>query len=138
MPKLFAGLALIAVLALAGCRTAPLYDASGVAFTTPPTSVKRVLTMDDYKDAIIRGGAKRSWTFEDGGPGHLIGTVNVRGKHSATVDIVFDTESFSITHKASRNLNYDASTRTIHPNYNSWVHLLESEIQSEITQMKAS
>ena len=138
MPKLFASLALIAIVALTGCRTAPLYDASGIAFTTPPTSVKRVLTMDDYKDAIIRGGAKRPWTFEDGGPGHLIGSVGVRGKHFATVDIVFDTESFSITHKSSTNLNYNPEARVIHPNYNSWIHLLENEIQSEITQMKAS
>lgn len=138
MPRFFAGLALVAVLVLTGCRTAPLYDATEIAFTTPPTSVARVLTMDDYKDAIIRGGSRRSWTFTDGGPGHLIGSVNVRGKHSATVDIIFDTETFSITHKSSQNLNYNAESRQIHPNYNSWIHLLENEIQAEITRMKAS
>ena len=138
MPRFFAGLALIAVLAVTGCRTAPLYEASDISFSSPPTSVKRVLTIEDYKDAIIRGGSKRGWTFEDGGPGHLVGTVGVRGKHFATVDIVFDTESFSITHKSSTNLNYNASSRVIHPNYNTWVHNLESDIQAEITRLKAS
>ena len=136
MPRLFAGLALIAVLALTGCRTAPLYDVSNVAFTIPPTSVKRILTLADYKDAIIRAGSTRHWTFVDGGPGHLIGSVTVRGKHSATVDIMFDTESFSIKHKSSQNLNYNASSRQIHPNYNSWINLLEQDIQAEITRMK--
>jgi hypothetical protein len=138
MPKLFSGLALVAVLVLTGCRTAPLYDVTNIAFTTPPTSVKRVLTINDYKDAIIIGGSKRNWTFEDAGPGHLIGSVRVRGKHSATVDIMFDTAAFSITHKSSQNLNYSADRREIHPNYNSWIHLLEQDIQAEITRMKAS
>jgi hypothetical protein len=138
MTRALAGLVLIAAVALAGCRTAPLYDASDIAFNNPPTSVKRVLTQDDYRDAIIRGGAKRNWTFEDAGPGHLVGSVGVRGKHFATVDVVFDTERFSITHKTSTNLNYNGDTRVIHPNYNSWVHLLQDDIQSEITRLKAS
>jgi hypothetical protein len=137
MPRFIVGLALISVLALMGCRAAPLYNATDIAFTAPPTSVTRVLTMDDYKDAIIRGGAKRKWTFEDGGPGHLIASVGVRGKHFATVDIVFDTEGFSITHKSSQNLNYNAGRNEIHPNYNSWIHLLQDEIQAEITLLKA-
>ena len=94
--------------------------------------------MEDYKNAIIRGGSRRGWTFEDRGPGHLEGNIAVRGKHFASVDIMFDTKRYSIAHKSSQNLNYNASRGEIHPNYNSWVRLLEQEIQAEIAQAKAS
>jgi hypothetical protein len=138
MPRLIAGLTLIAALALAGCRAAPIYNPSDIVFATPPTSVEKVLTVDDYKNAIIRGGAKRGWTFQEVAEGHLIGDVIVRNKHFATVDIYFDTESFSISYKSSRNLNYNAGRGEIHPNYNSWISNLQNDIQAEITLMKAS
>ena len=138
MPRSIAGLTLIAALALAGCRAAPLYSPSDIAFAEPPTTVTKVLTMEDYKNAIIRGGSKRGWTFQEEEPGHLIGNVAVRNKHFATVDVFFDTESFSISYKSSQNLNYNAGRGEIHPNYNSWVQNLQGEIQAEITQMKAS
>ncbi len=138
MTKLIASLALIAALALAGCRAAPMYSPSDIAFAAPPATVVKVLTMDDYKNAIIRGGSKRGWTFQDAGPGHLVGDVAVRNKHFATVDIHFDTESISISYKSSRNLNYNAGRNEIHPNYNAWVEHLLTDIQDEITRMKAS
>jgi len=138
MPRLIAGLALITVLAIAGCRAAPMYSPSDIAFAKPPTSVQKALTMEDYKNAIIRGGSKRTWTFQEEGPGHLVGNVAVRNKHFATVDVLFDTESFTISYKSSQNLNYNASRKEIHPNYNAWIQILQDEIQAEITQMKAS
>lgn len=138
MTRYLTSLALLSILVLAGCRAAPIYNASDVAFTIPPTSSQKELTLDDYKDAIIRGGARRGWTFEDAGPGHLIGNVAVRNKHFATVDIVFDTKEYSIVYKSSQNLNYNAGRGEIHPNYNSWIRNLEQEIQTEIVTMKAS
>ncbi|HUF87994.1 MAG TPA: hypothetical protein VMM59_11485 [Thermohalobaculum sp.] len=137
MLRLMSGLILVTVLAVAGCRTAPLYNATDVNFASPASTSAARLTLDDYRNAIIRGGAKRGWTFEDAGPGHLVGSVTVRGKHHAKVDVMFDTEQFSITHKASQNLNYNPSRQQIHPNYNSWVSNLQQEIQAEITLMQA-
>ena len=138
MTRLAASLSLIAVLAIAGCRAAPMYSPTDIAFAMPPTSVQKVLTAEDYQNAIIRGGSKRGWTFEAAAPGHLIGSLAVRGKHSATVDVQFDTESFSISYNSSMNLNYHAGRNEIHPSYNNWVKNLQDDIQTEITQMKAS
>ena len=138
MTRLVASLSLIAVLAIAGCRAAPMYSATDIAFAKPPTSVQQVLTVEDYQNAIIRGGSKRGWTFEAPAPGHLVGSLAVRGKHFATVDVRFDTESFSISYNSSMNLNYNAGRNEIHPNYNTWVKNLQDDIQIEITQMKAS
>lgn len=137
MPRKISALVLVATLALVGCRTASVYNPQDIAFATPAVSQTAPLTLDDYKRAIIRGGAKRNWTFEEAGPGHLIGNVAVRGKHFATVDIVFDTQTFSITHKSSQNLKYDPAANTIHSNYNAWITNLQNDIQAEITLMKA-
>jgi hypothetical protein len=131
-------LAVAAVLALAGCRSAPLHNPTDIAFPEPAASSMPTLTLEDYKNAIIRAGAKRGWFFEEEAPGHLIGNVTVRGKHFATVDVLFDTEEFSIKYRDSRNLDYDPSTGRIHTNYNSWVTNLQKDIQAEIVQMEAS
>lgn len=138
MPRYVSALVLVTALVLAGCRSAAIYNPQGVAFAEPAVAVTTPLTLDDYKRAIIRGGAKRGWTFEDAGPGHLVGNLAVRGKHFATVDVAYDTQTFSITYKSSQNLKYDPTTQTIHQNYNSWVSNLQNDIQSEITVLKAS
>jgi hypothetical protein len=113
-----------------------MYSPTDVAFVTPESSVEKVLTLDEYRDAIIRGGSKRGWTFEEVGPGHLLGNIAVRAKHFATVDITFDTTSYSIAHKSSQNLNYNEKRSEIHPNFNNWLEVLEDEIQAEIAAMK--
>lgn len=135
--RFFPRVVLVLALGIAGCRAAPLYTAEDIAFAAAPVATSRSYTLDDYRGAIIRAGAKRGWTFTEQAPGHLVGNVAVRAKHFATVDVLFDTETFSIRHKESRNLNYNASRNEIHPNYNSWVSLLQQDIQAEITLMKA-
>ena len=138
MPKFLASLTLIAILALAGCRAAPMYNATDVVFTQPLTTVEKVLTIEDYKNAIRMSGTDRSWTFVEAGPGHLQASVVVRKKHFATVDILFDTKSFSVTYKSSENLNYHAGSGEIHPRYNQWIMKLQKDIQAEIAKLKAS
>lgn len=131
-------MAFLGMLALAGCRAAPIYNPTDVAFAPAAVGAHEHFTLADYRDAIIRAGAKRGWMFEDAGPGHLIGHVAVRGKHFATVDVLYDTDDFSIKYKDSRNLNYNPSRGEIHPNYNSWIGNLQKDIQAEVARMKAS
>ena len=146
MPRLIAGLILIAALALAGCRMAPMYDATDIVYAEPPASVEKVLTMEDYKNAILRGGKNAyiwgeqgvRWAFEEEDPGHLVGKLVVRSKHFVNVDVRFDKKSFSITHKSSQNMNYNRDRNEIHPKYNRWIKDLEAAIQTEITRLKAS
>ena len=137
MTRTMTGLLLVAILAVAGCRTAPIYNAQNVAFAPAASSAKSV-SMRDVQNAIIRAGASRDWTFEEQAAGHLIGKVTVRGKHYAEVDVLFDQESFTINYRNSRNLNYSAENGAIHPNYNSWVNLLQKAIQREVTTLKAT
>ena len=137
MINIVRGLLVVTLIAVAGCRAAPVYNAKGVTFAQPSTATSQ-LSLQDTKNAIISAGTFRGWEFEEVGPGQLVGKVNVRNKHFATVDVTFDTETFSITYKSSQNLNYDADRSEIHPNYNKWVQNLQSDIQKEITRRKAS
>lgn len=129
---------LVGVLAISGCRTAPLSNVVDASYGAAGTASPAALSLTDIEKAIIRAGSKRKWVFTSIAPGHLEATVNVRGKHRATVDILFNRDQFSILHKSSSNLNYDASNNTIHPNYNSWVQLLETDIRAEIQAVRAS
>ena len=131
------GLLIVSLIAVAGCRMGAIYNANGVAYTRTATSQQQ-LSLDEYKNAIIRAGLRRNWQFEEVGPGHLLGKVNVRNKHFATVDVTFDTEAFSINYKSSQNLNYDANSNSIHPNYNKWIQNLQNDIQQEVARAKAS
>ena len=127
-----------ATLALTGCRTTALRNIQDEPFAASAVANPAPLTLGKIERSIVRVGANRGWTFERIGPGHLIGKVNVRGKHFAEVDVFFDRERFSILHKSSRNLNYDAATNVIHPNYNAWIGNLEKDIQKEIQLARAS
>ena len=131
------GLMIVTLVAVAGCRVGTIQNMNNVTFAQPATNTAS-LSLDEYKKAIIRAGSFRGWTFEDVAPGHMIGKVNVRNKHFATVDVTFDTEQFSINYKSSQNLNYNADTKEIHPNYNKWVQNLRNDIQQEVTRLKAS
>lgn len=135
-PRFITVLAICAALAVAGCRATPLQNVVDASYGA--TASARALSLGDYRKAIIRAGAKRKWVFTDVAPGHLVGNVNVRGKHQATVDVFFDTEQFSIRHQSSRNLNFNAENQTIHPNFNTWLRNLETDIRTEIQILRAT
>ncbi|MBY8974886.1 hypothetical protein KHP62_03635 [Rhodobacteraceae bacterium NNCM2] len=140
MPRGFVAAALIVTaLALTGCRqSAPVQNISNSSFGSLNYAGEKKLTLEDYSKAIVLAGSKRGWTFNSIAPNHLEGTLNVRGKHHVDVDIVFDTNTYSITYRDSRGLEYDAATDTIHPNYNKWVNTLDQDIRLEVQKLQAS
>ncbi len=123
-------LTLLLTVTLAACTTAALQNVNSAKYGVSATDSQR--TLSQYETAIIRAGADRGWVFQRIAPGHLEGTIDVRDRHRATVDIYFDTEEFSIIYKDSDNLNYDAAGNTIHRNYNNWVNNLEQDIVREV------
>ncbi len=140
--RFFVAAALAAAMAVSACasggaRTAPIENVQEAPYGAS-VSGARSLSLTEYENAIIRAGAGRGWVFQREAPGHLVGTVEVRGKHTAVVDVYFNTKDFSIVYKDSTNLNYNAEKHVIHPNYNSWVSLLEQDIRKQVQIARAS
>jgi hypothetical protein len=107
------------------------------------------LTMEDVQMAIRNAAEKVGWRVEPNGPGKIIATLVVRNRHTAVVDITYSPESYSITYKDSKNLDYTptgdeghpvvkdgtASMSTaplIHANYNKWVQHFNDAIYREL------
>ncbi len=132
------GAALVSILVLSGCRSEPLQNIENVAFAVPTSTAAQGLTLDDYKAAIVRAGAQRGWVFSDQGTGEMIGSVVVRGKHSAKIRVLYNESAFSIVYIDSAQLNYDAERKEIHPNYNHWVRNLRNDIQKQIALAKVN
>jgi len=122
--SVFLGLSLVA------CTGAPIRNVP-----ESKISASKPLVMEDVQGAIKRAGAGLGWRMVDGGPGKMIGTLNLR-KHTAIVDVVYDTSKYSITYNDSNELNFRPAKKdgqpSIHKNYNSWVVNLDNAIQREL------
>jgi hypothetical protein len=112
-------------LALIGCRSAPVYNATDV-----PVNASEKATAADVKKAIMLAGAAFGWQMKEVEPGHIVATLALR-KHMAIVDIPYSTDSFSILYKDSTELGYNGSS--IHNNYNGWVQNLERQIMARLS-----
>ena len=129
MTRLMGLTALLALLALAACRVAPVQN-----IESAPLSAPEFATMEDVADAVIRAGLVQGWEMREIRPGLLEARLLVGGRYQARVDIFFDTEAFSIVYKDSVNLRYNGST--IHQRYNQWVSFLKAEIQKQMRALK--
>jgi hypothetical protein len=113
-------------LAIGACRTATVLQ--------PEISVALVakLTEAQVADAIRRAGKERGWEMEDAGPGHITGTLRVRGRYLAVTDIAYSPTQIRIAYKDSQNLDYDDGE--IHKSYNKWVKRLSDAIRKELAR----
>tara|TARA_R110002072_G_scaffold9769_3_gene46882 strand:+ start:280 stop:705 length:426 start_codon:yes stop_codon:yes gene_type:complete len=137
--RLLLTFAVAATLGLAGCRaTVPVNNIVNTSYGSAAYADAKNLTLTDYEKAIVRATTYRNWVAKPLAPGHIEASNLIRNKHKVVVDILFDTETFSIKYKDSTHLAWNPTTQTIHPNYNSWVRLLEADIKSEIQRLRAS
>jgi hypothetical protein len=116
---------LSALLLLAGCRSAPLYNVA-----SSPVSAPKPVTLQDVERAITRAGAGLGWQIVPREPGKMEGVLALR-THRAVVDISYDTKAYSIKYKDSSNLDYDGTN--IHSNYNGWVQNLDKAIRTQLS-----
>jgi len=116
-----------ALIFLAGCRAAPVYNVEGA-----PVNVSSKHSSKDIKKAIIRAGAGLGWSMKVKKDGHILATLFIRN-FVARADIRYNKKSYSITYKDSKGLSYDGSN--IHKNYNGWIQNLDRRIQSQLTAL---
>ena len=116
--------ALLCLLAIGCARKAGIHDVHDVP-------VVQGVDMDEMHKAIVQACASLGWTAQDVKPGLIRATINVRNKHTAVVNIPYDTQKYSILYESSENLKDDGKGN-IHKNYNSWVINLERAINKYI------
>ena len=114
------------MLAVAGCRTATIYNVKDASLNAPQAA-----TSAQIEQAIKRAGASLGWQMRQVAPGHIVATLPIR-THVAVADVYYTNKDFSIDYKDSTNLRYDKADDTIHVNYNSWIKNLQNAIVAQV------
>ena len=127
MKVLVALLAAAAVL-MAGCKSEPMYEVA----QAPVISLgNKSPSMDEVTKAILRAGIVIGWQMSPETPGRITGRY-VRGQHNATVDVTYDTKTYSIRHRDS---SLGDGSGQVHRIYNSWVQSLDRSIRAELAYL---
>lgn len=123
---------------------------SGAVFARAPEPVINVvdqpititggkkLTVDEVKQIISKVAQEKKWVVAPMQNGNLVATLSWKSnKHVIAVEIVCDTDRFSITYRDSVNMNYAVtdSQPVIHPYYNRFVGELRDAIRVETMRM---
>jgi hypothetical protein len=109
----------------------PVFDVEAVPALTvsgKPASAEQIRT------AMQLAGAVRGWQITPAGNGKAVALLNVRGKHSISADISYSHGQYAIKYRDSTNMNYEASTNTIHPKYNVWVRTLIDDTRIQLSR----
>ena len=97
-----------ALLLLAACKTAPVYNIQESAFTAAPQ-----VRMSQIEKAIIEGCRMAGWRAKPIKPGKILASYSTRrNKYQALVDIDYDRDSYNISYRSSKNLKYKASSQS--------------------------
>ena len=118
-----------AAAALAACTIQPIYNVKGAPVETPGGKPP---TLAEVEKAVVRAGTALGWKMQPVRPGVMVGTLNLR-RHTAIVDVTFDTRTFNITYKDSVELDYDGTN--IHRNYNGWIQNLDKGIRAQLLNL---
>jgi hypothetical protein len=119
--------ALVMVIAVAGCSTAPIMN---VDDSVVSSASGKPLSSEQVRGAIVRAGSALGWQMKDEGPGMLVGTIQLR-THTAVVAIPYSSKSYSIKYRSSVNL--DEKAGNIHKNYNGWIQNLTRGINAQLS-----
>jgi hypothetical protein len=117
----------LTLIGLAGCRTSPVRELNGQP--VPPG-----VSAAEVSKTIQAAGNSLGWAMKQTRPGMITGTLYLRD-HMAKIEIPYSSSSYSIRYASSTNLKYDASKRTIHSNYNSWVQNLDNQIRARLASL---
>jgi len=112
--------------ALAACSTSK----PPLAISQAPIAASH--STSEVESAILSALAGRGWQVAEKTPGKIVATIDVRGRHSAKIAVLYSAASFSIDYVDSTGLEYDAEKKTIHRNYNRWVANLRNDINMKL------
>lgn len=115
------------------------HDFNNMSFMTKSGKVPEI---SQVSSAIVNGLQAAGWKAEnlkvDDKQGSLVASTLIRNKHTAIVDIKFDTTKYSITYKDSNNIGAAVCRDGkvwLHPNYNKWVQNLQENIHKQLMDL---
>lgn len=123
-------LALMAGLALSACGgVAPTYE-----FKSREVSTKKGLTQAQVSAAILKAGAVQNWQMTVVRPGLIEAKREWGGgKHNIVVNVVYNSNTYEINYKSSRNLKFSGGT--VHRAYNRQTTRLYDEIHAQTSRL---
>jgi hypothetical protein len=97
----------------------------------------KTLASSKVREAIVMAALQHRWTVLEDNPGTLVTNLNIRGKHSMSVEIRYAAHNFSINYRDSSNLNYGKGEHgtDIHPTYNKEVKKLLDAINAALQRV---
>lgn len=128
-------LMLVCTFLVAGCTSNPILNVLDHPITWTTHAQRHSKPVEE---AILLGLVDRGWTGRVVRPGIIHGSILVRGKHRAEVEIFYDVKKYSIVYKRSQNLDYNSEKGTIHRNYNRWVLNLQNSIDARLIEAQTS
>lgn len=111
----------------------PIVNYENVAVTT---ASGKAATPEQVKQAFLTIGSVQKWTFTETAANQMIGTLNVRNKHTIMINIAYTGENYSVTYADSVNMKYSLKDGkpVIHPYYNNWVKELLDGLRIEFNK----
>lgn len=125
-------MALAAGQAAAQRQPVPIINYENVAISS---ATGKPLTVSQVKQAIQSAAAAKQWQLVEQGPGRMMATLHVRGKHTVVTEISYSPDQFSVVYKDSTNMKYSPGPDgkgAIHPFYNRWTQDLKEAIRTSL------
>lgn len=118
---------MLSIILLAACAS--------TVHNMPDQPVPAAMTVKQVQKAVLVGAASQGWVtnvVQSGPRGGVVEATYTKGSQVATVSIPYTTAGYSIYHKASSDLDFDAVDNTIDGDYNTWINYLNQSIQSQL------
>lgn len=125
MRRLAGAIILGAALAASGCGSVNSKPMLSIENVSTPAGT----TTQDLEEAMDLAMRFRGWRIVRRLPGSWVAQIDVRDKHSATVQVDYTASAYTIRYLNSTGLGHDPATGAIHHNYNRWVNNLSHTIQ---------
>lgn len=128
MKHVLAAMAIVAL--LAGCQRAEPILA--VSQQPVPQGLMQKLAPGGYDKLYAEAALSKGWRPEQVEPGRIRASITIRGTHSLTVDIVYNSAIYDIGVVSSENLNQ--ADGKIHPAANTAIRGLRDAIDAALSR----
>ena len=117
-------LGIILSIVFVGCGASSVYNVM-------KSEIKHKVSQENVFNAIKKAGYSKGWVVKKVETGLAKAVLHYENS-KAVVEIPHSSNTFSINHVSSVNLDHNKTKGTIHPKYNKWVQKFENAINHEL------